>query len=422
VEILDKDGNAIPQQESETVEEILNSMKAIWAKSKGDVTDEEYNEFYTHLTHDPEPPLARIHFKMEGVTEYDALLYIPSKQPFDLFFKERKHGVDLYCRRVFIMENCAELMPEYLRFVKGVADSSDLDLNVSREMLQQNRLVTNMKKNLVKKVLDTLEEMDAETYDTFFEEFGPVLKEGVPMDWDNREKLSELLRFKTTKSEGKLVSLKEYVENMQPDQKEIFYLTGEKISTLINSPALEGLKARDYEVLLMTDVVDEFVVQSLPEYKDKKLRSAEKGDLEFGETDEKKNKEFEGLLKRIQTVLADSIKEVKPSSRLKDSVVCMSGEMNDMSAYMEKFLKATGQELPASQRIMEVNLKHPVLEKLLVLFQDNDNNPVIDEYARFLLDLAVIGEGGKIEDPGSFGRFAGEIMADALFRKAAGGS
>jgi molecular chaperone HtpG len=418
-EILDKDGKPVAESKTTRREETLNSMKALWMKPKSDVSEEEYNEFYTHLTHDPETPLARIHAKMEGVTEYYALLYIPSKAPFDLFFRERKHGIDLYCKRVFIMQSCEELMPEYLRFVRGVADSSDLDLNVSREMLQQNQLVTNMRRNLVKKVLELLDGLDAEKYNQFYDAFGPVLKEGIPMDWENRDKIADLLRFKSTKSDGGWVSLADYTNRMQKTQTEIYYLTGEKISTLLNNPALEKLKEKDYEVLLMTDPVDEFVMQSMTEYKGKPFRSVEKGDLGLERVDSKKEKEYSDLFSFVQSVLEDHIKEVRPSGRLKDSVVCLSGDTRDLSAYMEKLLKASGQEVPVSKRIMEINLDHPLVSKLDVLFRENRDNPALKDYCRLLYDLAVISEGGKIENPGRFSQLMGELMADALYQQAA---
>ncbi|MBN2432344.1 MAG: molecular chaperone HtpG [Acidobacteria bacterium] len=419
VEILDKNGKPAVQTRKTRQEETLNSMKALWVKPKSEVTEEEYNEFYTHLTHDPEPPLARLHVKMEGVTEYFALLYIPSKPPFDLFFRERKHGIDLYCKRVFVMHNCEELMPEYLRFIRGVADSSDLDLNVSREMLQQNQLVTNMRRNLVKKVLDLLENLEAERYEHFYEAFAPVLKEGIPTDWENRDKLAELLRFKSTKSDGQWISLADYIHHMPKQQTEIYYLTGEKMSTLLNNPALEILREKDYEVLLMTDPVDEFVVQTMTEYKGKPFRSVEKGDLGLERIDTKKREEYSDLFTFIQSVLADQVKEVRVSGRLKGSVVCLAGDPQDISAYMEKILRATGQEVPAGKRILEINIDHPLVTKLDVLLKENRDNPALKDYCRMLYDLAVIGEGGKIENPGHFSRLMGEMMSQALYQQAA---
>jgi molecular chaperone HtpG len=414
-EILDQDGQPIEKKPQKVIEEeTLNSMKAIWARSKNDVKDEEYKEFYKHLTHDPGEPMEWIHMKMEGATEYDALLYIPSMPPFDLFNRDKKHGVDLYCKRVFIMNDCQELMPEYLRFVKGVVDSSDLDLNVSREILQQNRIVINIKKNIVKKVLETLSSMDDDKYQKFYDNFGITLKEGIHTDWENKDKISDLIRYKSTKSEDKMISLKEYVDNMPSDQKDIYYLTGEKISTLLNSPAIERLKEKNYEVLLMVDYVDEWVVQSLTEYKGKKLKSAEKGDLDIDKVDDKQKEEFSGLFTHIKSLLGDKVKDVKPSVRLKDSVACLAGDEYDMSSYMEKIMKSAGHDTPQTKRILEINMDHPVTVKLNEMFKANKDNDQIKEYTQIIFDMAVIGEGGKIENPGDFIAKVGNMMVDTM--------
>ena len=414
VEILDKNGNKIPKTEKRTVEETLNSMKAIWTMSKDEVTDEEYNEFYKHLTHDFADPQERLHLKLEGTLEYYALLYIPSTPPMDFFSREQKHGIDLYSKRVFIMHECEDLIPEYLRFVKGVVDSSDLNLNVSREILQQNQIVKNIRKNLVKKMLELLDKMDNERYEEFYEHFGAILKEGVHTDWSNREKIADLLRYKTTKSDGKRISLKQYIDNMKPDQKEIYYLIGENISTIMNSPALEQLKEKDYEVLLMTDFVDEWVAQSLPEYKEKKLRSAEKGDLDIEKIDEDKKKSLSEFFEHIKSLLGDKVKDVKPSTRLKDSVACLAGDQYDMGSYMEKILKATGKDAGNPKRILELNMDHPVVERLDAAFQENRTDERVEEYVRLIYDLAVISEGGKIDDPGKFSKMMGNLMAESL--------
>ena len=263
------DGKPLSTTRKVREDETLNSMKAIWTRNKSEITEEEYKEFYKHISHDWNDPLSHIHVKLEGVVEYTMLLYVPEKAPFDFFTAERKHGIRLFSRRVFIMENCKDLIPDYLRFIKGVVDAMDLNLNVSREILQQDKMVRNIQKNIIKNVLNHLGEMDKETYEKFFDAFGMVLKEGIHSDWDNKDKIADLARYKTTKSDGKYVSLKEYVVNMKPEQEGIYYMTGENISTLINSPHLEALKAKDYEVLLMTDPIDEWVVQALTEY-DKK--------------------------------------------------------------------------------------------------------------------------------------------------------
>ncbi|MCG6909506.1 MAG: molecular chaperone HtpG [Deltaproteobacteria bacterium] len=417
-QILDSNGKPVGPEKDKTVkvtkEETLNSMKAIWARDKKEVTDEEYNEFYKHISHDWEDPMERLHFKMEGTTEYSALLYIPSHAPFDLFNIDRKHGVNLYCKRVFIMEDCKELIPEYMRFVKGVVDAADLNLNVSREILQQDRLVRNIRKNMLKKLFDLLSGMEEEAYDKFYGEFGQVLKEGIHTDFDNREKLSHLIRYKTTRSEDKWVSLKTYVENMKPDQKEIYYITGDNLAALMNSPHLEQLKEKEYEVLLMTDPVDEWVTQSLTEYEGKAFKSAEKGDLDLDDVDENKKKEFDSLFEFMKKELEDKVKEVKPSTHLKASMSCLSGNAYDMSAYMEKILKSSGQSPEPAKRILELNMDHPALVGFKALFDADGHDPKLKEYSRLIFDMAVIGEGGKIDDPADFSKRIGDLMAHAM--------
>ena len=411
-QIKDSNGKTIGETTRKVVKaETLNSMKAIWSKNKNDVSDEEYNEFYQHISHDWNPPLEKLHLKLEGTTDYTALLYIPSQAPFDLFNPEGKHGVHLYCKRVFIMDDCQELMPEYFRFVKGVVDAPDLNLNVSREILQQDRLVRNIRRNLVKKLFDLLKGMQPETYEKFWEEFGAVLKVGVQTDFENKTKIADLLRYKTTKSDGKWRSLQEYVEAMQPDQKEIYYITGENLSALINSPLLEQLKSKNFEVLLMTDPIDEWVTQALTEYDGKKLKSAEKGDLDLDKVDEDQKGKYETLFKHIRAQLEDTIKEVRPSARLTDSVACLSGDTYDMSGYMEKILKSAGQPTPANKRVLELNMTHPVMEKVHAMFEADKNDTRLNDYILLLLDLAVIGEGGKVDDPSRFSKLVGDLMA-----------
>jgi molecular chaperone HtpG len=412
----DSEGKPIEGGEKKKVirEETLNSMKAIWARNKNDITEEEYKDFYSHVSHDWNPPLDRMHFKLEGVTEYTALLYIPSQAPFDLFYPERQHGVQLYSRRVFIMENCKELLPEYLRFIKGVVDAPDLNLNISRELLQQDALVRNIRKNLVKKILEKLEEMDDETFEKFYNEFGAVLKEGIYSDFENRDRLTKLIRYKTTKSEDKWRSLTQYVNDMQPDQSHIYYITGDNLGAMLNSPHLEALKDKDYEVLLMTDPVDEFVVQTLSEFEKKTFKSAEKGDLDIDKEDEKQAQDYEDLFKKILEHLDEKIKSVKPSSHLKNSVSCLSGDSYDMSAYMEKLLKASGQSIPESKRILELNTHHPVMEKIKEIYKENPENQSLKDYSQLLYDLAVIAEGGKIENPSRFNKMVGDLMAGAI--------
>ncbi|MFC1877804.1 molecular chaperone HtpG, partial [Thermodesulfobacteriota bacterium] len=412
-QIKDKDGKPIGDTTRKvTTEETLNSMKAIWAKNKKDISEKAHEEFYQHISHDWNPPLEKLHMKLEGTTEYTALLYIPSKAPFDLFNPESKHGVHLYCKRVFIMDDCKELMPEYFRFVKGVVDAPDLNLNISREILQQDRLVRNIRRNLVKKLFELLKNMEAEKYEKFWEEFGAVFKIGVHTDLENKKKIAELLRYKTTKSDGKWKSLQAYVEGMPPEQKEIYYITGDNMSALLNSPLLEQLKTKDFEVLLMTDPIDEWVTQALTEYDGKKLKSAEKGDLDLDKVDEDTKGKYETLFKHIRAQLEDAIKDVRPSTRLTDSVACLSGDSYDMSGYMEKILKSSGQEAPQTKRVLELNMAHPVMEKIHAMFEADQDDAKLSEYIHLLLDLAVIGEGGKVDAPSKFSKVVGDLMAE----------
>nr|WP_321401921.1 molecular chaperone HtpG [uncultured Desulfobacter sp.] len=413
--IKDKDGKPIGDTYRKVrKDETLNSMKAIWAKSKDEVTEEEHKEFYKHISHNWDDPCEIIHKKFEGVTEYDVLMYLPSKAPFDMFRPERKHGMQLYCKRVFIMDDCKELLPEYLGFVQGIVDAPDLNLNVSREILQEDRLVRNIRKNLVKQIFSTLEGMEDEKYIAFYEEFGQALKAGIPSDYDNKERLASLLRYKTTKSGDKYVTLDQYIENMKEDQKEIYYITGENLASLINSPLLEALKEKDYEVLLMVDPIDEWVTQSLPEYKEKKLKSAEKGDLDLEKVDDEKKNEYSALLSFLKGKLESKVKDVVVSNRLKNSISCLTGDEWAMSAYMEKILKASGQKAPEQKRALEVNVNHPVMEKIKSVFESDTTNPVLTDYCDLLYDIAVISEGGKLDNPARFSTLVGDLMAKSI--------
>ncbi len=413
--VLDAEGKPDESKTQKVIrEETLNSMKAIWTKDKKEVTEEEHSEFYQHISHDWNPPLAHLHLKLEGTTEYNALLYIPSKIPFDLFTHEQKHGIQLYSKRVFIMENCKELMPQYLAFVKGVVDAPDLNLNVSREILQQDSLVRNIKKNLVKKILDLLASLEQEKYETFYAEFGHLFKAGISQDFENRDKIASLLRYKTTHSDGKYSSLADYVSRMKPDQKDIYYITGENLTSLLNSPHLERLKEKDLEVLLMTDPIDEWVIRDLHEFEKKTFKSAEKGDLELDKVDDKKKEEFSALFDFIKTSLDENIKEVKPSTHLKDSVACLSGDAFDMSAYMEKIMKASGQNVPRAKRVLELNMDHPLLAKIKSIYEKDKDDPALKEYTDLLFDMAVISEGGKLDNPSRFSKVIGDLLAGAI--------
>ncbi|HPI94448.1 MAG TPA: molecular chaperone HtpG [Deltaproteobacteria bacterium] len=416
VEIL-KDADGKPMGETTRKvkrEETLNSMKAIWSRNRSEVTQEEYTEFYKHISHDWTEPLEHLHIKFEGTTEYNALLYLPSRLPLDFTMRERRHGIHLYCKRVFIMDDCKELMPEYFSFVQGVVDAPDLNLNISREILQQDSLVRNIRRNLIKRLFDLLEGMDREKYDRFYAEFGPILKIGIPTDHENRDRIAKLLRYQTTKSDGGFVPLSEYTARMQPDQETIYYITGENAAVLLNSPHLERLKEKDIEVVLMTDPVDEFVVQVLHTFDGKRFVSAEKGDLDLGKVDDKKKHEFDGFFEFVKEELKDRIKDVKASTHLKDSLACLSGETYDMSPYLERIMKATGQKAEPVKRILELNIDHPAVANIRFLFEKDSHDPALKDYAGLLYDLALIVEGGKVDDPARFSRTIGSLMAEAI--------
>lgn len=400
--------------EAEKVEEdVLNSMKAIWSRPKAEVTDEEYGQFYKHISHDWTDPLTRLHMKLEGTTEFDALLFIPEKRPMDLFRADRKHGVKLYSKRVFIMEDCKDLLPDYMRFLRGVVDSADLSLNVSREMLQENKTVRAMRKAITKKVLDHLAEMSAEEYLKFYGEFGIVLKEGVHTDPDNKGKIAKLLRYPTTASEGKLVSLDEYIQSMAEGQERIFYITGEALETLADNPHLESLKKAGYPVLLMADPVDEFVVGSLTEYEGKEIASAELGDLglKSGDEEKKAGEEYGGLIEKIKQSLGERVLDVKPSERLTDSVSCLSGGGDHMSGLMMKILKSSGHKLNDERRVLEINLAHPLAEKAKKVFEENPLDPELSGYAELFFDLALVAEGGRLPNPAAFAKRVAQLAA-----------
>jgi molecular chaperone HtpG len=409
-----------------TTEETLNSMKAIWTRPKSEVTDEEYEEFYKHISHDFEKPLKTIHYSAEGVSEFKALLYIPAHKPFDLFLREHKRGVHLYVKRVFITDNCEAVLPDYLRFMKGVVDSSDLPLNVSREILQEDVQIKRIQKNLVGKVLATLAEMkdkSGEDYLKFYREFGPVLKEGIHFDHASKDKLQELVLFESSKTEpGAYVSLKEYTERMPEGQKEIYFITGTSRKALEGSPHLEIFRSKGYEVLFMLDPVDEWVVQSLNEFDGRKLKAVDRGDVELGSEEEKKEQEakkeeqvkhYRDLLEFIRETLKDKVKEVRLSGRLTDSACCLVADEYGMNANMERILKAMNQEVPESKRVLELNPEHPIMQVLSKLFeQDKSNNKLLD-YCELLFDQALLTEGSPINDPLRFTKLVSELMVAA---------
>lgn len=409
-----------------TEEQTLNSMKAIWARPKSEVTEEEYQEFYKHISHDFEPPFNTIHFSAEGISEFKALLYIPSQKPFDLFTIDRKKGLQLYVKRVFITDRCEELLPDYLRFVKGVVDSSDLPLNVSREILQEDVQIKRIQKSLVSKILSTLSDIKDKNFDEyvkFWKEFGPVLKEGLHFDYANKEKLQDLVLFESTSTEsGSFTPLKEYVERMPEAQQEIYFITGDSRANLETSPHLEIFRAKGYEVLFLTDPVDEWVVQTLTEYKEKKLKAVDRGDVDLDTEEEKKEKEtrqeqalkeYGDLLSFIKGHLEDRIKDARLSKRLTDSACCLVAEEYGVNANMERILKAMNQPVPESKRVLELNPGHPIMKIMTDIFRENKDDSRLGEYADLLYDQALLTEGSPIKDPLRFTRLVSELMVKA---------
>lgn len=400
-------GQMVATDEDETI----NKASALWARSKSDISEEEYNEFYKHVSHDYENPLAYTHSRVEGKQEYISLLYVPGKAPFDLYDRERRQGIKLYVKRVFIMEDAEKLMPQYLRFVRGVIDSADLPLNVSREILQDSRDVEAIKNGSVKKVLGLLEDLaenKPEDYAKFWNEFGRVLKEGPGEDWANKDKIAALLRFASTHAdtEEQNVSLKAYIERMKPEQEVIYYITADTFAAAKNSPHLEIFRKKGIEVLLMSDKVDEWLLGSLTEFEGKKLQSIAKGDLDLGKLEDEADKEAKKqveesakeLVERIKTALGDTVKEVKVTHRLTDSPACLVAGEHDLSGNLARILKAAGQKAPDSKPILEINPTHRLVEKLKA---ESDDAKFAD-YAHVLFDQALLAEGGQLEDPASF--------------------
>ena len=413
---------ATPKSEDEP----LNSMKAIWTRPASEVSDEEYKEFYTHVTHDHADPLLRVATALEGTFEARALLYIPSMAPFDLYHREMAHrGIQLYVRRVFIMDECRELMPDYLRFVKGVVDSEDLSLNVSREILQQDRQIQAIRKHLVKKVLQSLAELrreDEEKYLGFWAQFGPVLKEGLLLFDEKKDRILDLVYAASTADDVKLTALDDYVDRMPEDQEAIYFVTGTSREVLASSPHLEAFKDKGIEVLLLTDPVDEVWLQQMPpEYKGKRFQSVGRGEIDLKDPegkDETENKEeeeaYKDLMQAIRSALQDEVKEVRLSSRLKQSPSCLVLEEGDLSPQLEAMLRQAGQEVPDHKPILELNPDHAILKKLQSVFEANGTDSRIPDYAGLLLGQAILAEGGQLPDPSAFTQKLSALMADAL--------
>lgn len=397
----------------EISEETLNARKAIWLRNKNEVTEEEYNEFYKHISHDFENPARTIHYKAEGTIEFKAILYIPAHKPFELMWGESKKGLHLYIQRVLIMDDCEAMLPPYLRFVRGVVDSPDLPLNVSREILQQSAPLEKIKANLTTKLLNTFDEMRRKEYAKYVEvykELGSILKEGVSQDWGNREKIADLLLFESTKTEpDKFTTLAEYIERMPSDQTDIWFLAGESRELIENSPAIEALKAKGQEVLLLTDPIDDFVVQSLHQYKGKNLKAADKGTASEGEVEAAKKEQFKELVELLKGKLTQ-VKDVRLSTRLKDSAACLVSDETDMGAHMERLLQRMGREVPTAKRILEINADHPTVQAINEVLHKDKNDPRLDAYCGLLYDQALIGEGSKLQDVASFAKRINELL------------
>jgi molecular chaperone HtpG len=404
---IDNDGKKI--------EDTLNARQAIWLRNKSEVTDAEYNAFYKHLAHDSADPLTTIHYKAEGNLEFKALLYIPAHKPFDLMWGESNKGLHLYIQRVFILDDCETLLPKYLRFVRGVVDSPDLPLNVSREILQHSAPLEKIKSNLTSKVLGTLDEMkrkDFDKYVGFYHELGAFIKEGAYQDYENKKKLADLLLFESTKTDaGKQTSLADYVERMSGEQTEIFFLAGDSREVMEQSPLLESFKAKSWEVLLLTDPAEEFVVQGLFEYKGKQLKAIDKVGIDEANISDDKKKQFQPLLDLFKEKIAD-IGDARLTNRLKDSAVCLVSDENAMSASMERLMQRMQRDkpLPASKRILEVNPEHPLVQAMEKLLEKDKGDPRLERYARLLYDQAVILEGSKVKDPLTFAQRLNELL------------
>lgn len=416
---LDAEGKPVEgKTKTLTEDEVLNSKKAIWLRSPSEVSEEEYNDFYKHVSKDWNDPLSRVYYKAEGTQEFTSLLYVPKERPHDYNYRDTKWGLSLYVNRVFIMENCEELLPPYFRFLKGVIDSSDLSLNVSREILQQDRQIAAIRKALTSKMLRELKTMltkDREKYEGFWGVFGSTLKEGIANDIENKTKLEELSLFSSSKGEG-LSTLKEYVERMPKEQKEIYYITGESTAQVESSPYMERLKEKGFEVLYCIDPVDEWVMQAVTKYDDKQLRSITKEGLDLDSEDDKKKREEERktqesdlkpLIETIQGAVSEYVKEVKISDRLVDSPVCLVSGAYDQSAHMERMMKAMGQEMPVAKRIMEINPKHAVFGKMKSLSEDKQKL-----WAEILYNEALLNEGTPIADPVKFTKQITSLMVD----------
>ena len=402
-------------------DETINQASALWARPKNEITLEQYEEFYKHVAHDPEPPLTYVHTKVEGKHEYTQLLYIPSHAPFDIFDREHRHGIKLYVQRVFIMDDAEQLLPNYLRFVRGVIDSNDLPLNVSREILQESKDIESIRSGSVKKVLGLLEQLtqseqdsDKEKYQTFWKEFGQVLKEGVGEDYANRERIAKLLRFVSTHTDGEeqTVSLSDYISRMKEGQEKIYYVTADSLKAARSSPHLEVFHKKGIEVILLFERVDEWLAANLTEFDGKSLQSIAKGSLDLGNLEneeekkeqEKEANEYKELTDKIKVVLDTHVKEVRITLRLTESPACLVAESNDMGGNLERLLKSAGQKVNHTKPILEINPHHPMVQRLKY------EKERFSDWSYILFDQALLAEGGQLEDPAAFVKRLNELL------------
>ena len=418
-----KDG-AEPQHIVE--EKVLNSMKPLWTRPAAEVTESEYAEFYKHISHDFSDPLYHFAARAEGLLEYQALLFFPSKAPYDLFYQGHEFGLRLYAKGVLIMEQCPDLLPHYLRFLKGLVDSENLPLNISRQMLQQDRQITQIRKWLTKKALDALQhlfEKEPDKYLELWKEFGRALKEGAATDFDNKDRLVSLLLFESSNDPEKLTTLKDYVARMPPEQTDIFYLTGESRAVVENSPHLEAFREKGYEVLYLVHTVDELLVQYFTEFEGKRLKSVGKGTVNLGSEEEraqleeqlkKEQEESAGLLQSIQQHLDEYLKEVRLTNRLTNSPVCLVGAEMDFSPQMERLLQMGGGGHPKQKRIMELNPRHDIVVNMRQRYEKDNADPKLSKYAELLYGYALLAEGSDLPDPPQFNRLLAELMAETL--------
>ena len=409
--------------EDASAPEAVNQAQAMWTRAKSDISDEDYKEFYKHVSHDWNEPLTWMHNTVEGKLNYTSLLYIPAQAPFDMWNREASRGVKLYVQRVFIMDDAEQFLPAYLRFVKGVLDSNDLSLNVSREILQQDKQVDSLRSALVKRVLDTLEKMskkDAEKYQTFWNQFGEVLKEGPAEDFANREKVAGLFRFATTQSEGteQTVSLADYIARMREGQKKIYYITGENHDAVAASPHLEYFRKKGIEVLLLTDRVDEWMVGHLSDFDGKAFQDVTKGELDLDELADESEKEeqkqleesHKALIERLEAALKDDVKEVRVSSRLSDSPACLVVGQYDMGGHMRRLMEAAGQKVPEPEVALEVNPSHPLIERL---DQEADEDRFA-ELAQVIHAQAQLAEGSQLKQPAQYVTRLNKLLIDLM--------